>query len=868
TQSKFTLSGGTSDDPNTLGTATIAKAQSSLDVISGTSSATNMIGNGIVNVGRAASTDPAVEASHATLSITAADNGTGTGLAALNVNTSGSTANVKAADNKAYTIASLSNEGAVNTVGNIQASGISGTNGQINIGSTDKTSTFSVTGGNVITPNTLGVDTVASGSQLKITSGVSSATKITNNGTVLVGTNDSAATLRVGQLSGNGILFVDPAWSDNDADNTPANASNLAVGSWDADSDLLIGRNTIGILGSTDENKAVAAVTWLNANTPLAWGNPDKGTNYFGTALAVVDSQAVDSDSSLIVDSRLDAISDSLSDYKDKVTVASQSLLYVGSADNLTTPSNVVLAAGTINNSGTLLNQGFLQANAINNNGDLFTSRIDGLNTPEINLNGGALNTIANSNDGLVIGHQGDAPLVVNMNGGEVTTYKTAADFLKGIKGDDTAVTVDNLKIGTSTTDDVKLKAIVNVNASGYQQDVVEVAELGQLNIAKTADGAMTVSNLYGAGDVNVGNSTGSYKGTLEVTAGKGTLATLNVNTADSTVDLTADAGEDYTIGTLTNAGTAKVKGGTVTLENLSGADGDLTVASGATATVKGADSKSRNITGEGTVNVGDGSDTAKLTVSAGNGSLTSLDVKSNATADITADSSYTIGTLANAGTANVAGGTVTLNSLSGADGDLTVASGATATVKGTDSKSKNITGEGTVNVGDGSGTAKLTVSAGNGSLTNLDVKANGMADITAESAGYTIETLTNAGTVKISDGNVAITDLVNDDLTQVAKGQLTVATVGGTVGTSGNMTVGDGTNTNALLSYDAELILLEGTVNGDMTILSDGKATLTEAGKTLLIKGDMTNNGILVEGGGNIIFGENDVFTNNGVFE
>ncbi|MBO4789843.1 MAG: hypothetical protein J5492_02390, partial [Oxalobacter sp.] len=369
TQSKFTLSGGTSDDPNTLGTATIAKAESSLDVISGTSSATNMIGNGIVNVGRAASTDPAVEASHATLSITAADNGTGTGLAALNVNTSGSTANVNAADNKAYTIASLSNEGAVNTVGNIQASGISGTNGQINIGSTDKTSTFSVTGGNVITPNTLGVDTVASGSQLKITSGVSSATKITNNGTVLVGTNDSAATLRVGQLSGNGILFVDPAWSDIDADNTPANASNLAVGSWDANSDLLIGRNTIGILGSTDENKAVAAVTWLNANTPLAWGNPDKGTNYFGTALAVVDSQAVDSDSSLIVDSRLDAISDSLSDYKDKVTVASQSLLYVGSADNLTTPSNVVLSAGTINNSGTLLNQGFLQANAINNNG-------------------------------------------------------------------------------------------------------------------------------------------------------------------------------------------------------------------------------------------------------------------------------------------------------------------------------------------------------------------------------------------------------------------------------------------------------------------------------------------------------------------
>ncbi|MBR6000166.1 MAG: hypothetical protein IK089_02800, partial [Oxalobacter sp.] len=368
--------------------------------------------------------------------------------------------------------------------------------------------------------------------------------------------------------------------------------------------------------------------------------------------------------------------------------------------------------------------------------------------------------------------------------------------------------------------------------------------------------------------------------------------AKLNVNTSGSQASLASATNDEYTIGTLTSVGDVNIVSGTVNLESVAGENGTLDVSYGAVANVSGGTdsarnklgtntvgtssalnitsgvSESKNITGSGTVSVGDGTHDAKLVVTTASGNLSNLAVNAKGTADIQAvNDGYTISKLDNAGNVDITNGTVNLEGVAGNEGTLAVSGNATVNVSGSSNKlgtdtvetgselniasgsseAKNITGAGTVNVGD-TDNANLSVTAGdNGSGTGLavlNVNTDG-SKATLASANektYTLDKVTNKGTVEVTAGNVVINQLVNDKLTQIDKGKLTIAAISGTEGTSGDLVAGDSLPNPGL---DTELVLQSGTVNGNLTINSDAKVTLAETGD-VTVQSDLTNGGIL----------------------
>ncbi len=201
-----------------------------------------------------------------------------------------------------------------------------------------------------------------------------SADTITNNGIVNVGNSTSAGSLIVNALSGSDTIFVDPTWEIGSG--SIEKASNLAVETRSADSSIVIGQNSIGILGSSNTDDAVSAFN----DTGAAWGNPDSDPDNIGAVLIIARDQVVNENSALVVDSSYDELPN-LSDYKNAVTVGSQSMLIVNDNTTLTTKDAInsgTLSATAIENSGSLTNSGTLETDILTNSG-ILTNQASGI---------------------------------------------------------------------------------------------------------------------------------------------------------------------------------------------------------------------------------------------------------------------------------------------------------------------------------------------------------------------------------------------------------------------------------------------------------------------------------------------------------
>lgn len=127
---------------------------------------------------------------------------------------------------------------------------------------------------------------------------------VKGEGTVLVGTNETAGKLVIKSLEGmTGTLFVDPAWKDDAALNVVGNASHLEIAQVGKDgltANVVVGQNALVSFGATSESAAQAFESIASAQG-LSWGKDNI------TAAAYVDGTLALGTGGLAVDGSLTA---------------------------------------------------------------------------------------------------------------------------------------------------------------------------------------------------------------------------------------------------------------------------------------------------------------------------------------------------------------------------------------------------------------------------------------------------------------------------------------------------------------------------------------------------------------------------------
>ena len=148
--------------------------------------------------------------------------------------------------------------------------------------------------------------------------------------TILVGNEDSAGRLVAASADLNGAgVFLDPAWKDDPSVDILDNASHAVFGGTKVNGKLTAGQNSMLVLGDTSSDWAMGAFK----DSGLTWGK-----NGITAALAIANSQTMDSTGSLRVDGSL--TSAEFANAGD-ATFADQSLLMVNGA--AASGSNVAL---------------------------------------------------------------------------------------------------------------------------------------------------------------------------------------------------------------------------------------------------------------------------------------------------------------------------------------------------------------------------------------------------------------------------------------------------------------------------------------------------------------------------------------------
>ena len=163
---------------------------------------------------------------------------------------------------------------------------------------------------------------VADGANMTVANGdVVVDTLTANSGsTILVGNSDSAGRLFADKATLNGAgVFLDPAWKNDPSVDILDNASHAVFGGSTVDGKLTAGQNSLLVLGDTSSDWAMNAFK----ESGLTWGK-----NGITAALAVANSQTLDSTGSLRVDGSL--TSAEFANAGD-ATFANQSLLMVNS---------------------------------------------------------------------------------------------------------------------------------------------------------------------------------------------------------------------------------------------------------------------------------------------------------------------------------------------------------------------------------------------------------------------------------------------------------------------------------------------------------------------------------------------------------
>lgn len=138
---------------------------------------------------------------------------------------------------------------------------------------------------------------------------------------VTVGSTGSAGRLTVNEADLNGAgVFLDPAWKDDPSVDILDNASHAVFGGSEVNGKLTAGQNSMLVLGDTSSDWAMGAFK----DSGLTWGK-----NGITAALAIADSQTLESTGSLLVDGSLTS-----ADFANAgdATFADKSLLMVNGA--------------------------------------------------------------------------------------------------------------------------------------------------------------------------------------------------------------------------------------------------------------------------------------------------------------------------------------------------------------------------------------------------------------------------------------------------------------------------------------------------------------------------------------------------------
>ena len=164
---------------------------------------------------------------------------------------------------------------------------------------------------------------VADGASMTLAKGNVKIDKLTaqSGSTILVGNKDSAGRLVASEVDLNGAgVFLDPAWKDDPTVDILDNASHAVFGGSTVDGKLTAGQNSMLVLGDTSSDWAKEAFK----DSGLTWGK-----NGITAALAIANSQTLESTGSLLVDGSL-----TNADFATTgdATFANQSLLMVNEA--------------------------------------------------------------------------------------------------------------------------------------------------------------------------------------------------------------------------------------------------------------------------------------------------------------------------------------------------------------------------------------------------------------------------------------------------------------------------------------------------------------------------------------------------------
>ena len=492
--------------------------------------------------------------------------------------------------------------------------------------------------------------------------------------------------------------------------------------------------------------------------------------------------------------------------------------------------------------------------------------------------------------------------------------------FNIGNKTTPTEVSVSQGYIESNATVNINRNGKLNVSGGEVNLDAGDTWT-GDLNVT---DGILTITDIskkssakftQSGGETTIETETFDFNNeTDKVSGGKLNIAsgtTLNIEQGSiesgATVKLNNNTTTNVSGGSLaldntdTWNGNVNVTGGSLALVGITNKNGVFTQTKGTTTvTEMGFDlnNATDNITG-GTLNIGDGTTTSSMDVSAGNiGGNTKVNIANAGSLNVTGGTvSLNKNTTWN-GTVNVSEGTLDIDSVNkNASGTFSQSNGTT-TVTGTgfnlNNTSDSISG-GTFNIGNGTTSTNVGVSAGTiHSSATTNVNSNATLDISGGKVTLDDKDSWN-GKVNVSGGSLALVGITKttDAVFTQTNGTTTISDnvfelnnsndllSGGTfnIGTESaastlNVTkgqIGSGVNTN--LALDSTINISGGKVTLDNNDSWSGNVNLTNgtlnlAGSTKNASGTLNQTGgtLTVTGEGNTLNNDNDLISGGNV--
>ena len=498
-------------------------------------------------------------------------------------------------------------------------------------------------------------------------------------------------------------------------------------------------------------------------------------------------------------------------------------------------------------------------------------------------------------------------------NGDDIVSGGT---FNIGNKTTTTEVSVSQGYIESSATVNINRNGKLNVSGGEVNLDAGD-SWTGDLNVT---DGTLTVSDLnkkssakftQSGGETTITTDTFNFNNSSDkVSGGK-----LNI-TSGTTLNIEQGSIESGAVVKLDNNTTTNISGGSLALDNTDTWNGNVNVTGGSlalvgitnkngtftqtkgttTVTETGFDLNNRNdsITG-GTLNIGDGTTTSSMNVSAGTiGGNTKVDIKNAGSLNVSGGSVSLGESTTWNGAVNVSNGTLDINSATKTTSGIFSQSNGTTTVVGNNfdlnNASDSVAG-GTFNVGNGTTSSNVKVSAGTiHSAATTKVNTNATLDVSGGKVTLDSKDTWN-GKVNVSGGSLAlvgITKTADAVFTQTA-GSTTISDnvfelnnsndllSGGTfnIGTESapstlNVSKGQidtGVTTN--LGLDSTINISGGKVTLDNNDSWDGNVNLTNgvlnlSSSTKNASGTLTQSGgtLTVTGTGNTLNNENDLIS------